>query len=294
MRVFLTGASGFVGSAIVPELIANGHTVAGLARSDASAAAITSLGAEVVRGSLEDIDVLRDASARSDGVIHCGFVHDFANYAESGQIDKRAIEALGAGLEGSNKPLIVTSGTALLAPGRLALEDDAAPDGFPRASEQAGFSTLPNGVRAMAIRLSPSVHGEGDHGFVPRLIAIAREKGASAYVGEGLNRWSGVHRLDAAKLYRLALEKGEAGASYHGVADEGVPFREIAAVIGRRLDVPVLSKSPAEAAEHFGWFSMFAQIDAPTSNALTRQRLGWTPAMPGLLADLDQEHYFAA
>ncbi|MFZ2031942.1 MAG: SDR family oxidoreductase [Vitreimonas sp.] len=292
MRVFVTGASGFVGSAIVPELIAGGHTVVGLARSDASAAAIEALGADVVRGSLEDLDVLRDAAARSDGVTHCAFVHDFANYAESGQIDKRAIEALAAGLAGSNKPLIVTSGTALLAPGRLALEDDAAPDGFPRASEQAGFATLAHGVRAMAIRLSPSVHGEGDHGFVPRLIAIAREKGASAYVGEGLNRWSGVHRLDAAKLYRLALERGVAGARYHGVADEGVPFKEIAAVIGRHLNIPVVSKSPAEAAEHFGWFAMFAAIDAPTSNALTRERLAWTPTEPGLLEDLDQGHYF--
>lgn len=293
MHVFVTGATGFVGTAVVQELLANGHTVTGLARTDANAAALVKAGAAVHRGSLEDLESLRSGAAKSDGVIHCAFIHDFSKYAENGQIDKHAIEAMGAALAGSNRPLIVTSGTAILAPGRLATEVDVAPEGFPRVSEQAGFATAAQGVRASAIRLAPSVHGDGDKGFVPMLIALAREKGVSAYIGDGTNRWSAVHRLDAATLYRRVLEKGMSGACYHGVADEGVPFKEIATVIGRRLNIPVVSKSPEEAGEHFGWFTMFAGIDAPTSSERTRKELDWQPKHPGLIADIDRPGYFA-
>ncbi|HEY1632280.1 MAG TPA: SDR family oxidoreductase [Rhizomicrobium sp.] len=294
MRVFLTGATGFVGSAVTQNLIAHGHKVVGLARSDANAAALTKAGVEVHRGSLEDLGSLRSGAAKADGVIHCAFIHDFSKYAENGQIDAHAIAAMCAVLEGSNRPLIVTSGTAILSPGRLATEDDVAPEGFPRMSEKAGLAFAARGVRAMAIRLSPTVHGDGDKGFVPMLIALAREKGVSAYVGDGANRWSAVHRLDAADLYRRTLEKGVAGACYHGVAEEGVAFKDIATIIGRRLNIPVVGKSAAEAPEHFGWFAMFAGIDAPTSSEKTRKALGWEPNQQGLLADLDNPRYFGS
>ncbi len=296
MRVFVTGATGFIGSAIVAELIAAGHRVLGLARSDAGAAAVAAAGAEVHRGTLEDLDSLRAGAAAADGVIHTAFSHDFSKFAENGAAERRAIAALGEALAGSGRPLVVTSGTAFLAPGRLATEVDATPAGashVPRDPETPALAAAASGVRASILRLPPSVHGKGDHGFVAALIGIAREKGVSVYIGEGLNTWPAVHRLDAARLFRLALEKGVAGARYHAAAEEGIPFREIATAIGRGLDLPIASIAPEAVPGHFGWFARFAGIDNRASSALTRQALGWTPTRPGLIADLDEGHYFA-
>ena len=295
MRVFVTGATGFIGSAIVRELLGARHHVLGLARSDAAATALAAAGAAVHRGSLDDLGSLKRGAAEAEAVVHTAFNHDFSRFRENCERERHVVEALGAALAGSDRSLIITSGTGLLAPGRPASEGDDVPAGsaIPRiASEQAAAAVAARGVRVAIVRLPATVHGEGDHGFVPMLIAMARAKGVSAYVGDGANAWPAVHRLDAARLYRLVLENAGAGARYHAVAETGVAFRDIAEAIGRGLKLPVAAKSPAEAADHFGWFAHFAALDNPASSARTRAALGWQPTQPALLADLAEARYF--
>jgi nucleoside-diphosphate-sugar epimerase len=306
MRVFVTGASGWIGSAVVPELLGAGHQVVGLARSDAAAAAIGAAGAEVQRGGLDDLDTLGSAAAASDGVIHLAFKHDLAftgDFEGAAEADRRAIQTLGEALVGSDRPFLIASGTLGLAPGRVATEREM-PDldsatrlltGGPAiraANAQMTLALASRGVRSSVVRLPPTNHGDGDNGFMATLVSIARDKGVSGYIGDGTNRWPAVHRLDSARLFRVAVETAPAGSALHAVADEGVPIREVAEVIGRHLDVPVLSISPEDAGEHFTWLAGFLGLDSPASSALTRELLGWQPTHPGLIDDLDQGHYF--
>jgi nucleoside-diphosphate-sugar epimerase len=294
MKIFITGATGFIGSAIVRELIDAGHQALGLARSDAGAKSLIAAGAQVHRGDLKNLESLRSGAAMSDGVIHTGFIHDFSKFAENCEIDKRAIEALGSALEGSERPLLVTSGLATVAQGRMPTEEDAPlpPSAtYPRVSEITGENLLKRGVRVSVVRL-PQVHDTVKQGLVTYTIALAREKGVSAYVGDGLNRWAAVHVLDAARLYRLALEKQEAGARYHAVAEEGVPARDIAEAIGRGLKVPVVSKSAEEAGAHFGWLGAFVGRELIGSSVQTQRVLGWRPTGPGVITDLNNMRYF--
>ncbi len=292
MRVFVTGATGFIGSAIVRELQGAGHQVLGMARSEEGVDLLRSMGAEPHRGDVQDLDSLRRGASQADGVIHAAFIHDFSRFLENCEIDRRAIEALGDALAGRDARFVVTSGTAVagLGPDHLVTEEDesAPASAMPRAaSEEAAAAVAARGVSTSILRLAPSVHSPDRQGLVTMLIARAREAGVSAYVGDGLNRWPAVHRLDAARLFRLALEKGAAWARYHAVDEEGVPLREIAEVIGRRLKVPVVGLSPDEAAQHFGWLAPFAGADCPASSAITRERLGWRPTGPSLIADLE-------
>jgi nucleoside-diphosphate-sugar epimerase len=306
MRVFVTGASGWIGSAVVPELIGAGHRVTGLARSDASAAALTAAGAEVQPGTLDDPDILRSAAAASDGVIHLAFKHDIAftgDFQGAADADRGAVQIFGDALAGSGRPLVIASGTLGVAPGRLATErdgHDASPalatmGSGPQARQATAEFTLSlasRGVRSSVLRLPPTVHGDGDSGFMAAIVGIARATGVSGYLGDGANRWPAVHRLDAAHLFRLALEQAPAGSTLHAVADEGVPIHDIAEVIGRHLGVPLASISPEDAAEHFTWLAHFLALDSPASSELTRALLGWQPTQPGLIDDLDKGHYF--
>jgi nucleoside-diphosphate-sugar epimerase len=295
MRVFLTGATGFVGSAILPELLSAGHQVLGYARSDEAAAKLIALGAEVQRGELTDIASLTKGAKSCDGVIHTAFIHDFSKFTENVEIDRLATIALVEALAGTGKPLITTSGLALLPPGRTATEADTpiSPD-LPRAAaEQIVISSATQGIRSAVVRLSPSVHGAGDHGFVPMLINTAREKGYAAYIGDGANLWPAVHRHDAAVLYRLVLDQAPAGLRWHGVAEEGVPMRDIARAIGQGLGISVKSLTEAEGEAYFTWFLRFASMNVSASSAATRNQLGWQPTGPGLLADISSAGYFS-
>ncbi|MFD7923569.1 SDR family oxidoreductase [Streptomyces sp. NPDC059740] len=300
MRIFVTGASGWIGSALVPDLIGAGHQVVGLARSEASAAALTAAGAEAVRGSLDDLDVLRNSAAASDGVIHLAFKHDVAfsgGFQGAVEADRRAVDVLGDALVGTGRPFVLASGVAGLAPGQVATERnmptvDGSVFSTRSLTAEAVLALASRGVRSSVVRLAPTCHGDGDQGFMATLVDIARTRGVSGYIGDGANRWPAVHRRDAARLFRLAAEKAPAGSVLHGVAEEGVAIRDVAAVIGRHLDVPVTSVAPEDAAEHFTWLSGFLGLDMPVSSALTRQLLDWEPAHPGLLEDLEKGYYF--
>ncbi len=294
MRIFVTGASGWIGSAVTAELIARGHEVVGLARSDASADKVAAAGATVQRGDITDLDSLRAGAEGVDGIIHTAFIHDFTAMANSVAVDYAAVELFGDLLEGSGRPLVIASGIL----GAVSVETDR-PDPATAASprirtEHTLLGFADRGIRSSAVRLPPTVHGDGDHGFMAALIDIDRQKGSSGYVGDGTNRWPAVHRLDAAHLFCLALENAPAGSALHAVDDEGVPLREIAAVIGRHLDVPMVGVPADEAAEHFGWLGPLLAIDSPASSAITRELLGWEPTHPNLIDDLEEGHYFRA
>jgi nucleoside-diphosphate-sugar epimerase len=306
MRIFVTGASGWIGSAVVPELIGAGHEVIGLARSDNSAVALTAVGAEVHPGSLDDLDGLHRAADASDGVIHLAFKHDLAfsgDFLSATTADRHAVEAFGEALAGSDRPLVIASGTLGVAPGRVATELDGHVDDpslavygegplARRATAEFTLSLAANGVRSSVVRLPPTNHGDGDNGFMATLVAIARDKGVAGFIGDGSNRWPAVHRLDSARLFRLAVEGAPAGSTLHAVADQGVPIRDIAEVIGRHLDIPVVSIAPEDAGGHFTWLADFLSADSPASSTLTRELLGWQPEQAGLIEDLDQGHYF--
>jgi nucleoside-diphosphate-sugar epimerase len=306
MRVFVTGASGWIGSAVVPELLDAGHQVTGLARSEASAAALVAAGVEVHHGSLDDLDALRNAAAASDGVIHLAFKHDVAfsgGFQDAADADRRAVETFGEALAGSDKPFVIASGTLGLTPGRVATEQDGHGDasgagmgagpGTRLGTAELTLSLASRDIRSSVLRLPPTCHGDGDNGFMAAIVGIARAKGVSAYIGDGANRWPAVHRLDAAHLFRLALEQAPAGSTLHAVAEEGVPIRDVAEVIGRHLDIPVIAISAEDAAEHFGFLGSFLSLDSPASSVLTRELLSWQPAHPGLIEDLDKGHYFS-
>ncbi|PXA71715.1 SDR family oxidoreductase [Cryobacterium arcticum] len=296
MRVFVTGASGWIGSAVVPELLSAGHEVVGLARSDASAAAIAAAGAQAHRGSLDDLDSLRAGADGSDGVIHLAFNHDFSDYAGAGRTERAAVETLAGTLAGSDRPFLLASGMAGIVQGRLATESDlfglSGPDAPRGGSENLALEYADRGVRAVSLRFAPTVHGEGDHGFMSAIVGAARATGVSGYVGDGANRWPAVHRLDAALLVRLALETAPAGTVVHAVGEEGIEAREIAEVIGRHLGLPVVSVAPDDAFGHFGWIGAFFSRDIAASSTLTRERFGWTPTHPTLIEDLEAGYYF--
>jgi nucleoside-diphosphate-sugar epimerase len=302
MRYFVTGASGWIGSAAVPELTGSGHRVVGLARSDASAAALTAAGAEVVRGTIDDLDLLGSTAAACDGVIHLAFKHDIAfsgDFSGAADADRRAVDTFGEALAGTGRPFAIASGVFGLAPGRVATEADRpATGGSPvsarLATAQVVLDLAARGVRSSVVRLSPTCHGEGDNGFMASLVSVARAKAVSGYVGDGAMRWPAVHRLDAAHLFCLAAGKAPAGSVLHGVAEEGVAIRDVAEVIGRHLGVPVVSVAPDAAGEHFGWLGPMVGLDSPASGTATRDLMGWRPTGPGLLEDLGKGHYFAA
>jgi nucleoside-diphosphate-sugar epimerase len=306
MRVFVTGASGWIGSAVVPELLGAGHQVVGLARSDASAEALSAAGAGVCRGTIDDLETLRDAAAASDGVIHLAFKHDIAfsgRFQDATDADRRAVETLADALAGSGRPLVIASGTLGLVPGRVATERDGLRPDAATAHVSGGLRTrqgtarltlslADRGVRSCVLRLAPTVHGEGDNGFMASIVGVARRTGVAGYLGDGSNRWSAVHRLDAAVLFRLALENAPAGSALHAVADEGVPIRAVAEVIGRHLDLPVAPVAAEDAEAHFTWLAGLIGLDSPASSTLTRELMGWRPEQPGLIDDLDKGHYF--
>ncbi|HEV2532939.1 SDR family oxidoreductase [Phenylobacterium sp.] len=292
MRVLVTGATGYIGTAVIAELVAAGHTVLGVARSDEGANALASRGIEVRRGDLTEPEALAEAARACDGVVHTAFIHDFSRFAENAQIERVAVEAILEALAGSDKPLVISSGLLMMRPGAVLTETDVGADFGRGGTENLVAAAAQRGVRTAAIRLAPTVHSKDDRGFTPRLIDVARRSGVAAYIGDGANRWPAVHRLDAARLYRLALEKGSPGARYHAVGDEGVPTRQIAEAIGRHLNLPVQSLPAEKAAEHFGFLGMFFGIDAPATAHVTHAELGWAPREPGLLAGLATDAYY--